>query len=173
MTALSVGRLLSGLTPALNQGRRYWVQVAWILTLTLVAVLQWWFFWNMKQVAWTPIRFLWALSNPGILFLIASVLVGEDPGSVTKYAEHFFQQRVRFFSLQLVAGAGIGLSPWVLGMAPWFTSDPSHGVAAGLTALSIAGLCFRNPTAHAIIVCLNLLFTASSFFLIPLVTPAA
>jgi hypothetical protein len=99
--------------------------------------------------------------------------VGEDPGSVASYGDHFFHQRIRFFSLSLVAGAGVGFAPWVLGTAPWFTTAPGHSVAALLIALSIAGLGFRSPTAHAILVCLNLLLTASSFFLVPLTTTVA
>ena len=173
ISALSVGRLLGALPSALDPRRRYWVHVAWILTLFLVVVLQWWLFWNAKPVAWTPIRFLWALSFPGVHFLQAVVLVGETPSSVASYRDHFFHRRVPFFSLSLAAGVLTAANHWVMGQAPLLTAVPNHRVAALLTALSIASLCSKNPTAHAVLVCLFLLLAASSFFLVPIFAPAA
>ena len=171
--ALIMARLLGGLTPALEQSRRYWVHTAWIFTLVLVAVLQWWTFWGMKDVAWTPIRFIWALSNPAVLFVIAAVLVGEAPSLVASFREHFFAQRVRFFSIQLVGGTGVAMAPWIFGLTPWFTFAPAHPVAASITALAVAGLTFQGHAAHAIIVFLSLLLTGASIFLIPVGPPAA
>ena len=127
----------------------------------------------MKDVAWTPIRFIWALSNPAVLFVVAAVLIGEDPSLVASFREHFFARRVLFFSLQFAAGTGIALAPWIFGLTPWFTFAPAHPVAASLTALSLAGLAFQGHTAHATIVSLSLLLTGASIFLIPVGAPAA
>ena len=171
--ALIMARLLGGLTPALEQSRRYWVHTAWIFTLVLVAVLQWWTFWGMKDVAWTPIRFIWALSNPAVLFVVVAVLVGEDPSLVASFREYFFAQRVRFFSLQLVAGTGVAMAPWIFGLTPWFAFAPAHPVAASIAALSLAGLAFQGHTAHATIVSLMLLLTGASILLIPVEATSA
>jgi len=171
ISALSVGRLLGALPSALDQGRRYWVHVAWILALLLVVVLQWWLFWNAKETAWTPIRFLWVLSFPGVHFLQAVILVGDTPSSVTSYRDHFFHQRVRFFSLSLAAGALTAVNHWVAGVEPLFTFVPNHRIAAVLTALSIAALCSKSAIAHAVLVCLFLLLAVSSFFLVPVFAP--
>jgi hypothetical protein len=172
--ALILGRLLSGLTSALDRSRRYWVHSAWIFGLVLVAVLQWWTFWAFRQVEWTAIRFLWALSSPGVLFVVAAVLVGEDDSSVSSFRDRFFERRVRFFSLQVVAAVGIGLAPWVFGLAPWFTYfAPSHPIAVSVAALSLAGLGFQSHTAHGTIVALELLLIGASFFLVPIAGSSA
>jgi hypothetical protein len=152
ISALSVGRLLGGLPSALDRGRRYWVHVAWILTLFLVVILQWWLLWNAKQVAWTPIRFLWVLSFPGVHFLQAVVLVGDNPSSVASYRDHFFHLRIPFFSLSLVTGVFTAANHWVLSDAPLFTFVPNHRIATVLTALSIAALCSKSPNVHAALV---------------------
>jgi hypothetical protein len=36
---------------------------------------------------------------PAVLFIRAGILLGERPGEVVSYQEHFFQYRVQFFSL--------------------------------------------------------------------------
>ena len=171
LNALVVARLLSGLAPALDHRRRYWVHAAWVFALVLIAALQWWSFWSWRQVAWTPIRFLWGLSLPGLLFVTAAVLLGDDPGSVASFRDHFFRRRVLFFSLSMASGVNIALGPWVLGQWPWFTPRPVHVAAASLMALSLAGLGFRSHTAHATIVALGLLLVGASF-LLPISGPA-
>ena len=167
LNALAVGRLLNALVPAFNRKRRYWVHAASIVALVLVAVLQWWSFWTWRHVTWQPIRFFVALSLPGLLFVQVAVLVGEAPGSVNSFRQHFFDRRVLFFSLSMVAAANIAMSPWILGQVGWFALTPSHPVAASLMALSVAGLGFRSHAAHATIVALALLLTAGSFLLLP------
>jgi hypothetical protein len=171
--ALVLGRLLKGLTPCLNAGRRYPVQVAWIFVLLLVCVLQWWALWTAKEVAWTPIRFLWVLAIPGLIYVRASVLTGENPEAVDSFRDHFFKQRVRFFSLGLAQAGLASLTLWVLGLEPWLSVAPIHRIASILATLSIAGLVFESTTAHAIIVSLNLMLAAASFFLLPVIAPPA
>ena len=171
--ALVLGRLLKGLTPCLNAGRRYPVQVAWIFQLLLVCVLQWWALWAAKEVAWTPIRFLWVLTVPGLQYVRASVLTGENPAAVDSYRDHFFKQRVRFFSLSLANAGQASSTSWVLGLEPWLSVAPIHRVAAILATLSIAGLVFKSTTAHAILVSLNLLLAAAAYFLVPVIAPPA
>ncbi len=166
LNALIVGRLLSGLSPALDHRRRYWVHAAWIFALLLIAALQWWGFWGARNVAWTPIRFLWALSLPGLTFVNATVLVGDSPGSVVSFRDHFFDRRVLFFSISLATGASVALGPWINGGAPWFAVTEIHATAASIMVLSLAGLGFQGHTAHATIVSLALL-VAGATFLIP------
>ncbi len=172
LSALAAGRLLSGFSPALDERRMYWVHLGWIVVLLLVCVAQWWGLWRMRDVSWTPIRFLYVLSMPGLLFVQAAVLVGEDPGSVNSFREHFFNCRIRFFSVALVTAANVAFSPWVFGIVPWFELAPVHLGAGPLAALSIAGLRFESVTAHAILVVLGLLLAASSFVIAPPNAPA-
>src|SRR5262245_50539931 len=172
LNALTVGLLLSSLTPVMDHERRYWVHAAWVLSLVLVAALQWWSFWTWRDVVWSPVRFLWALSLPGLLFVQASVLVGET-GSVTSFRDGFFERRVPFFSLGIALSVNIAFSPWVLGQARWLSPTPAHPVAACLMGLSLAGLGFRTHLAHTIIASLAMLLAIASILWLPVTTPAA
>jgi hypothetical protein len=172
LNALTVGFLLSSLPPVMDHGKRYWVHVAWVFTIVLVATLQWWSFWTWRHVAWSPIRFLWALSVPGLLFVQATLLVGETT-SVTSFRDHFFERRIPFFSVGIALAVSVALSPWVLGLAAWLSLTPSHPVSASIIALYIAGIGFRTHLAHAIIVSLAMLLAIASFFWIPVGVPAA
>jgi len=156
----------------MDHGRRYWVHATWVFSLVLVAALQWWSFWAWRHVVWSPIRFLVALSLPGLLFVQASVLVGET-GSVTSFRDRFFERRVPFFSLGIALALNIALGPWVLGLARWFSLTPAHPIAASLMVLSIAGIGFRTHLAHTIIASLAMLLAIASFLWLPVATSAA
>ena len=173
LSALVVGRLLSGFSAALDQRRMYWVHFGWIVVLLLVCVGQWWGLWRMRDVSWTPVRFLFVLSMPGLLFVQAAVLVGEDPGGVASFREHFFDRRIRFFAVALVGAIDLAFSPWVFGHVPWLELAPVHAAAAPFAAVSAAGLRFKSHTAHAILVVLGLLLAGSSFVIAPPTGPVA
>ena len=127
----------------------------------------------MRQVSWTPIRFLWALSFPGFLFVLASILVGEDPGSVESFRKRYFDRRVPFFSLVLATAIASAFGPWIFGLLPWLDLAPVHPVAAVVATLSVAGLGFKSHNVHAILVSLGLLLAAAQFVFMPLSAPAA
>ena len=173
LNALVVGRLLSALASAMDRERRYWVHAAWVFALILVAALQWWGFWGWRDVAWTPIRFLSALSVPGLLFVQTTVLVGETPGSASSFRDHFYDSRILFFSLGMASGVNIALGPWILGLLPWFSFGPIHAVGGSLMALALAGLSFNSHNAQATIVSLGMLLVGASFFLLNPVAPPA
>src|SRR4029453_14174153 len=146
-------------------------------SLVLVAVLQWWSFWTWRHVVWSPIRFLWALSLPGLLFVQASVLVGET-GSVSSFRERFFERRIAFFSLGIALAANIAFGSWDLGLARWLSltppppasPTPSHPARAPPLALSVAGIGFRTHLAHAIIASLAMALAIASFLWLPVAT---
>jgi hypothetical protein len=170
INALIVSRLLNGLIPSFSSGARYPIHFAWVVTLILITVLQWWAFWRANGVEWTAFRFLWALSLPAILFLRVGVLLGERPEEVTSFKDHFFESRVRFFSLGLIAAFLIGLTPWVLGTTPWFSVEPLHASIIVLAVLSIAGMLLKEARAQGVIVLLIFLSTLLGFAWLP-VTP--
>lgn len=169
MNALAIGRLLAGLSSSLAADRQYWVHTTWISTLLLISVMSWWAMWGLSEVAWTPIRFLWALSLPALLYVRASVLLGHSGDEPDSYHEHFYAQRPLFFSLGLVTSAFIALTPWVQGLFPWFEMRPIHISAAFVATISILGLLFRSPTVHAVLAVLGLISAASGFFIIRVV----
>ncbi len=170
--ALVAGRLLNGLAPCLETGKRFSIQVAWIFNLLLVCVLNWWIFWSTKDVDWTSFRFLWALALPAVLLIGAGRLLGNDPSAVRSYRDHFFEHRISLFSLGVASAVLAVLSPWIFGLVPWLTRAPVHGSGAALATLSFAGLMFKSASVHAVIVILALLLAVFAFlFVTPL--PAA
>jgi len=171
--ALAVGRLLAGLSPSLESGRRYSLHAAWVVGLLLAAVMQWWVIWRISHVAWTPIRFLWALAIPGIIFVRAGVLLSAHPDEVASFRDHFFAHRIQFFALGVIGGIHAAMSPWVLGIVPWLEFAPVHPNTISLTVLSTLGLIFKDARVHALIVLVSLLGVLSAFYVLPAVEPAA
>ncbi len=163
--ALVVGRLLSGLTPSMDEGRRYLVQIGWIVILLLVCVLQWWIVWRTKPVDWSPLRFLWVLTSPALLFVRTGALVGADPSAVTSYRTHFYEKRVVFFALGIASAFVAGLTPWILGLIPWFSLAPIHPTTLTLAGLSLAGMVLRNERAQVALVLLTGALVIISFYL--------
>ena len=164
--ALVVGRLLSGLGPSLEEGRRFPIQIAWIFTLFLVCIISWWRLWAAREVEWTPLRFLWILALPCLLYIRAAILTGSDPRKIDSFRDHFFANRLSFFWMGVANAACIGLTPWVFGGVPWLNFAPIHPSSIMLGILSIAGLIFRQQSAHWVIVMLSLSGVALSFVLL-------
>ncbi len=171
--ALAVGRLLGGLPLAMDASRRYWVHLIWILLLLLVTVMAWWVGWGSSEVIWTPLRFLLGLSLPALIFLRASVLLGNSSDPPDSYYDHFYETRVHFFALGVAAAAVIIFLPWVYGSTHWFTWAPIHLDAIGLLVISIVGMYSRSPTVHTAIAVLSLISVAIAFFIIPVAKVAA
>ena len=167
LSALAAGRLLSGISPALDESKRYWIHFGWVAALLLVCVVQWWGLWRMRDVSWTPIRFLWVLSMPGLIYVQAAVLVSEDPGRVGSFREHYSACRVRFFSVSLVSAVVMALSPWVFGNVPWLSLAPVHSIATMFGVLSLVGLRFTGDAVHGTLVVLAVVIAASSFVVAP------
>lgn len=159
-----MGRLLNGLGPSLERHRRFSVQVLWIFTLLLVTVLQWWIFWGARVVTFTPVKFLWVLLPPSLLLLRAGILIGGNPDAVESYRDHFFENRIAFYSYGVISAVVAALSPWVLGNFPWLTFAPLHYTAAGLLIVSAAGLVARSVAGQKAVVALGLLNVAVGFY---------
>jgi hypothetical protein len=171
--ALAVGRLLSGLSPSMTQSRRYWVHLTWVITLLLASVMGWWVMWRAHGVTWTPIRFLFALLGPALIYLRAAVLLGNPADAPASFYDHFYEKRPLFFSLGLVTAGFLAVLPWIFGIVPWFTLAPAHAVAAPIFGISALGLCSRSPTVHAVLVILSLILAAAIFFIIPVASTTA
>ncbi len=113
------------------------------------------------------------LSFPGFLFVQTSILIDGDPGSVVSFRKHYFDRRVRFFSLGLATAIASALGPWIFGLVPWLNLAPVHPVTAVLATLSVTGLGFKSHNVHAILVSLGLFLAAAFFIFVPPSPPAA
>jgi hypothetical protein len=123
--------------------------------MLLVVPAQWWAIWGTREVEWSYFRFVWFLALPSLLLVEAGLLV--DQGADTHgFRDLFYERRVRFFSTFGLIGIVYALSPWILGVRPWFFIGPVHAFASAVLALAAAGLVFRSHQAHVIIAALTL-----------------
>jgi hypothetical protein len=159
VNALVVSRLLSGLTASLRRDAFYFTHFAWVVTLIMITIMQWWAMWALKNVEWTAPRFLWVLAGPSFLYLRAVVLLSEHPEEISSFEAHFFESRTPFFAITFLAGLWVAFSPWVVGAIPWFTYGPLVLGGMLVTGLSLVGLIFKGRFIHLVIV---LLFFASA-----------
>ena len=74
----------------------------------------WWNFWSFRDVQWNFIRFLLTLLVPALVYLQATALVPESPGTVQSWREHFFAARNRFFVALASFFLLIGVNAWLL-----------------------------------------------------------
>jgi len=149
--ALGIGRLLDGVAPALDSGRRYWVHVGWIAHKLMNHILWWWGLWAGRGIEWNLAMFIWSLLGPIVLYLQAAALVTSAPSLVTSWRERFFEIRPWFFAgnfaLCVILVVGRSFSEDVM-IAP-----VSIGLAL-LALLAVVGMATDKPRIHAgIIVC--------------------
>ena len=149
--ALAIGKLTSGIATSLQVNRFYWIHALWMIGLLLVCVLQWWGIWGMRTIEWTPISFLWLLMLPGLLLIRATLLVGADPNSIESYETHFFQVRVRFFTLTVLTGCQLFATSWILYEEPVSTLRPAHAQGLIIIIIAVLGLISTRRSIHGAI----------------------
>jgi len=138
--SLLVARLIGGLPHLSAKDRDSWIVLAWTLATILGAVASWWIFWRFREVAWTPVRFVWLLATPGLLYLQASVLLTDNPSQVPSWETHFFAVRRRFFGIMMVVAFHGTLMPWVFGLFAWGAAATAHPATLTMLVVSIVGL---------------------------------
>lgn len=158
--SFAVARLLAGLPFALASGRRHWLHLAWVAVLMLALVGTWWQVWRFRATEWNPVRFIWLLSIPALIYLRIGVLLSQAPGSVVSWRDHYYQARIPFFVIGLLIAANSLLLPWVMGLVPWFAPSWHHVFPLFLLPLYITGLATDRPRIHAGLGVVNLLALA-------------
>jgi hypothetical protein len=154
--SFSAMRLLAGLPHAIQPGRRYWIHVAVVSLLLLATVALFWNFWSFRHVTWTFPRFLLVLSNPGLIYYNACILIPENPSAVESWRTYYYSVHRRFFVVltcwvltSITIGTVVLQEPWV---------HPTRLVQAALLGFGVAGVVSASERVHAIIVLLLLLF---------------
>ena len=166
---LAVGRVLAGATHATAGTRRYLIHSGWLVHILLACVAQWWILWRASSVEWTAFRFLWILALPTLQFFRAAILLG-DAESVTSYRDHFYRVRRPYFAVVAAVAVHSALTPWILGMVPWFVAAPVHPPTAVIAAIAIIGFSSSNERVHALLLCAALGVVIVGFILPPLPT---
>ena len=145
--SMSAARLLSGLPYAIRAERRYWPHVVLAVVHLVSIAIQFWNFWSFREVNFTPLTFLLALSSPGMMFFISCSLVPENPSVVSSWRSHYYSARQPVF---------LGLTLWaviltvgatcVLGL-PW--AHPARLGHAVLVLCGLLGASFSARRVHA------------------------
>ncbi len=104
------------------------------------------------------------------MFVKAQVLIGANPESTDSFRDHFFSNRVRFFSLGLSIIFASAVSRLVYG-APFedfviLLKFSSIGIA-----INITGLLFRDARLHAVLAVIALLYVTAALVFLPAVPP--
>jgi hypothetical protein len=167
--SLGVATLLGALRRIFSRDRRYWVHATWVLTVLLMHAIAWWSLWSFSAVeSWTILTFFLVLLQPGVLFLIASTLVGDEPATTESWHEHFYRVRKWFFSARAVYMVAVIAASWqVLDIE---LTHPARLFGASHIALSMVGISTTSERIHALLVVLEALLTlgaASVIFLEP------
>jgi hypothetical protein len=103
--ALIIARGLTGVRSALMAQRRYWPHATWLFIKLLNPVVFWWVVWAYRDVGvnWNILMFLLNLTFLSIIYLQIESLVGNDPKQTKNWREHYYAERVWFFSLNALA----------------------------------------------------------------------
>ena len=156
--SFAIARLLAALPFALARDKRYWIHLIWFGVTILALVVTWWNVWLYRNVAWNPIRFVWALSIPSLIYLRAGALVSQSPATVASWRDHYFRSRIAFFTIGLAIAVNGVLLPWIMGLVRWFTpSPPWLAMPLLLFLLYVIGLATDRPRVHAGLGVVNLL----------------
>ena len=153
--SFAVARLLAALPFVLAPDKRYWVHLAWFAVCMLALVNTWWEVWLFRAVEWNPLRFVWALSIPSLIYLRIGALVSQSPASVHSWRDHYYETRMPFFGIGLAIAADGFLRPWVLGLERPLPFLVAPSILCVLYGVALAT---DRPRIHAGLSILNLMF---------------
>jgi len=159
--SLGVATLLGALRRVFATERRYWVHATWVVTVLFMHAIAWWSLWSFSAVeSWTILTFLLVLLQPVALFLVASLLVGDEPATTESWRVHYFQVRKWFFSARAVYMVVIIAASWqVLDIE---LTHPARLFGASHVVISVIGISTASERTHAVLVVLSALLTAGT-----------
>ena len=162
--SLAAVRVLSGLSVAFAEGRRFWVHAAWLVMVLGISALVWWNFWSFRDADWNLFRFLMVLAAPGSIYLMGAALVPESPSEVASWEEHFFFARRRFFLALGAFFVTVSTTSCVLLEIPWMTAARASQIV-GFT-LAVVGVVSPSRRVHRILpIAFAVLLAAVSFLI--------
>ena len=124
---------------------RAYASSTWLFIMLLNIAAYWWAFWALRDgIAWTQIKFLYAMAGPGLLVLATHVLLPNDPDTVESLEDHFFRVRKRFFGLMFVVSA------WAMSAMPVFFGDlsPNFVPQVVFVTISVTGFVVAERRTH-------------------------
>ena len=96
--SFAVVRGISGVPYALRSSSRYGVHFVHLSNVLINCLVSFWVFWFFRDVEWTFYRFVVTILVPILLYVHVSLLVPQDPSTVSSWREHFFSARIPIFA---------------------------------------------------------------------------
>jgi len=87
-----------------------------------------------------------ALANPGFIYAAACALVPEDSSTVSSWRDHYFANRINYFSCILGWAIVTATSSSLLLTMPW--SHPARGAQAFALAFAAVGIASGRERVH-------------------------
>lgn len=165
--ALTIARLLDGLSESLDADRRYWVHTVWLFNKFLNVLLFWFGFWvYFRTESVNVAEFFLQMSVVIVLYLQVLLLLTKRPESVESWRTHFFVIRRRFFALNFLF-APIGLIVLHVVAEVSFPSRETFGyfLIAALSLTAMVSESARVQGSIAMLTTLNLLAGFGGLFL--------
>jgi hypothetical protein len=147
--SLGVLRAVAGVPYALRATSRYWVHIAYLLGALANYLVGFWAFWFYRDVEWTFFRFIVALAFPVLWYVFVSLLIPQDPASVSSWRNQFYGVRIPLFTVGAINFVVIAVSHQsLLGIPPF---DPAEWTVYATIAIFIIGLVSARPSLHALL----------------------
>ena len=100
---LAAARLMAALPHILAQDKRYWIHAAIACVCLGTIGSSWWIMWSFHTVPkWTSIGLFLVLGSSGLHYSIAALLSSSEASAVESWGDHYWEIRVRLYSLALV-----------------------------------------------------------------------
>jgi hypothetical protein len=157
---VAVAQLMTGVARLIEERDRvrwYWVQGAWVLTVLLGDVGNWWSMWQSRSVKnWSIYTFLLLIALIGSIYVMTVLLFPrisptEEPIDLD---QHYYKSRRIFFWTTFTSWALALVCNWTL--FPIELSDPWIIIPAIMLVLSIVATLTANRIYHAIFAVLGL-----------------
>jgi len=145
--ALAVAQALRGLSEVVTSEKRFWPHTVWLAYYVLLVIQMWWAYWDYTNVeVWRFSTYLFALTNPIIMFASVHLLVPFARTSVIDWRKHLLKVR------RLVCGLGvIFIATAVVSNVIYFGSPLLHPYRifqALVAALYLTGMTSKNDKIH-------------------------
>jgi len=163
--SLGVASLLGSIRRIFSAYRRYWIHYTWFLIVLFAHAVGWWSLWSFSNYeSWSLPAFLLVLLQPGLLFLLALLLVGDSPVSTESWREHFYSMRRWFFTVRALYMAAVITASWLL--LDISLTHPSRLFGVSHMILSLLGIATANERVHGILAIVTAILTLGAAYFI-------
>lgn len=145
--ALAVAQALRGLAEVVTSEKRFWPHTVWLIYYVLLVIQMWWAYWDYTNVeVWRFTTYLFALTNPIIMFASVHLLVPSARTSAIDWRKHLSAVRRSVCGLGVIFIATAVVATVIFFGSPWLHP---YRIFQGLVgALYLIGFFSKNETIN-------------------------